>query len=309
VRALERYLAQRDPDVVLSALPYCNLAALWAKQNSNSRVPVVVSERNVLSTYCAAPSNYRKWRWRYLPALVRKTYPRADAVVAVSEQVADDLLSRVKLRHDNINTIYNPVVDDALRRQAGEPLDHPWFTPGKAPVILGVGRLTEQKDFSTLMQAFANVRATREVKLVLLGEGRLRSELQKLAGALGIEDDVDMPGFVDNPFRYMTRASLLVLPSEYEGLPGVLIQALACGCPVISTDCPGGSREILADGEYGALVEIGDAQGMARAITTELDHPRAREALLQRAEDFTVERAVDEYLALLDRVVAVAARE
>ena len=307
VHALEQYLEQHEPDVVLSALPYCNLAALWAKRNCHSPIPVVVSERNVMSTYCAAPSNQRKWRWRYLPELIRRTYPEADAVVTVSAQVADDLRTGVKLRHENIHTIHNPVVDDALRRQAQEPLDHPWFTPGSAPVILGAGRLSEQKDFATLMRAFANVRATREAKLVLLGEGRLRGDLEQLAKALGIENDVDMPGFVDNPFRYMARASLFVLPSEYEGLPGVLIQALACGCPVISTDCPGGSREILADGEYGTLVEVGDAQGMARAIVTELDQPRAREILLRRAEEFSVERAVNSYLALLDRIVGDAA--
>jgi len=169
-----------------------------------------------------------------------------------------------------------------------------------------VGRLTEQKDFSTLMKAFADVRATRPLRLVLLGAGGLRNTLQHLANTLGIAEDVDMPGFVDNPFQYMTRAALLVLPSEYEGLPGVLIQALACGCPVISTDCPGGSREILADGAYGALVAVGDAHGMARAIEAELDQPKARDVLLTRAEDFTVERAVNNYLALLDRVVAGA---
>jgi len=308
VRALRSYLEQHSPDVVLSALPYCNLAAIWAKRNADTRVPVVVSERNVLSTYCAAPSNARKWRWRYLPELVRQSYPGADAVVAVSEQVADDLLAKVKLRHGSITTIYNPVVDDTLRRQAREPLEHPWFQPGSPPVVLGVGRLTEQKDFATLMKAFAEVRATRPLRLVLLGEGRLRNTLQRLAGTLGIADDVDMPGFVDNPFQYMTRAALLVLPSEYEGLPGVLIQALACGCPVISTDCPGGSREILADGAYGALVDVGDARGMARAIASELQQPKARAVLLERAEDFTVDRAVDNYLALLDRVVDGAAR-
>jgi len=308
VRALRHYLEERRPDVVLSALTYCNLAALWAKRTSRVQVPVVVSERNVLSNYCAAPSNNRKWRWRYLPELVRRTYPGADAVVAVSRQVAEDLLTRVKLQHRQLDTIFNPVVDDTLRRQAREPLNHPWFAPGNAPVILGVGRLTEQKDFATLVHAVAKVRATRDVKLVLLGEGRLQGELQKLARGLGIGDDVDMPGFVDNPFQYMARASLLVLSSEYEGLPGVLIQAMACGCPVISTDCPGGSREILDDGKYGALVAIGDAQGMARAIAAALDCPVASDTLLHRAEDFSVEHAVSNYLALLDHVVAGVGR-
>jgi glycosyltransferase involved in cell wall biosynthesis len=307
IRSLRQYMDETRPDVVLSALPYANLLAIWAKQVSNSRVPVVVSERIALATYCAAPSNYRKWRWRYLPELVRRTYPGADAVVSVSNQVANDLQENVGLIHPCITTIYNPVVDDTLRANAQQALEHPWFAPGAAPVILGVGRLTEQKDFPTLMRAFAQLRATRQARLVILGEGRLREELQELANELGIGEDVDMPGFVTNPLQYMARASALVLSSEYEGLPGVLIQALGCGCPVVSTNCPGGSAEILADGKYGALVDVGDADAMAHAIIKELDKPTARDILLQRAEDFSVERAVSNYLELLDSVVEQAA--
>ena len=124
---------------------------------------------------------------------------------------------------------------------------------------------------------------------------------------MGIRADVDMPGFVENPFQYMARASVLVLSSIYEGLPGVLIQAMACGCPVVSTDCPGGSAEILVNGEYGALVDVGDASGMAKAVLAELDNPTARNILLRRAEDFSVEHAVRNYLKLLDSVVEKAA--
>jgi glycosyltransferase involved in cell wall biosynthesis len=306
VKSLQDYIAQHRPDVILSALPYCNLAAIWAKQRSGGFVPVVVSERIVLSTYCAAFPNASRWRWRYLPELVRQTYPGADAVVAVSNEVADDLRTRVGLVHDSINTIYNPVVDDDLRRRAQEPIEHKWFEPDAPPVILGVGRFTEQKDFATLIQAFATVRKSKNARLVLLGEGRLREELEEQALRLGIAADVDLPGFVENPFRYMMRASVLVLSSRYEGLPGAIIQALACGCPVVSTDCPGGSREILAAGQYGTLVDIGDATGMAQAIRNELDRPRPRETLLTRAEDFSVARGVEHYLKLLDEVVRQA---
>jgi len=307
LRSLQHYMKKRRPDVILSALPYANLVAVWAKQASAFRMPVIVSERNALSTYCAAPSNYRKWRWRYLPELVRRTYPKADAVVAVSNHVANELTTAVGLKHQNVTTIYNPVTDDTLRANAKKALEHAWFTPGAAPVILGVGRLTEQKDFSTLMLAFANVRAKRAARLVILGEGRLREDLATLANELCIQADVDMPGFVENPFQYMARASVLVLSSQYEGLPGVLIQAMACGCPVVSTDCPGGSAEILANGEYGALVAVGDADGMTKAVLAELDNPTARDILLRRAQDFSVERAADNYLKLLDSVVAQAA--
>ena len=306
IESLRRYMEQHRPDVILSALTYCNLVAIWAKQGSNLNVPVVVSERIALSTYCSSPSNFRKWRWRYLPELVRRTYPGADAVVSVSNQVADDLTTVVGLDKASVTTIYNPVVDNVLRTNAQESLEHTWFSSQAVPVILGVGRLTEQKDFSTLMRAFADVRATREARLVLLGEGRLRADLEDLAIKLDIQEDVDMPGFVENPFQYMARASVLVVSSEYEGLPGVLIQALACACPVLSTDCPGGSREILADGKYGPLVDVGDAEGMAKAIQAQLDSPTDKDVLLGRAEDFSVARAVDNYLALLDSVASQA---
>jgi glycosyltransferase involved in cell wall biosynthesis len=242
-----------------------------------------------------------------LPEVVRRTYPGADAVVTVSAYVANDLITKMGLTRQSVTTIYNPVVDDTLRARAQQALDHPWFNQSAVPVILAVGRLTEQKDFPTLMRAFAVVRATREARLVLLGEGRLRADLEVLANRLGVRKDVDMPGFVENPFQYMARASVLVLSSEYEGLPGVLIQALACGCPVVSTDCPGGSREILADGQYGALVDIGDADGIAKAILAELGNPTAKDVLLRRAEDFSVDRAVSNYLNLLDSVVTQAA--
>ena len=306
IASLQRYLATAKPDVVLSAITYANLIGIWAKQMSGATVPVVVSERIALSTYCAAPSNYRKWKWRYLPALVNRTYPGADAVVAVSHDAAEELVTRVGVDRQSVTTIHNPVVDSTLHNGAKQPLEHPWFTPGSPPVILAAGRLTEQKDFPTLMRAFAIVHAQRPVRLVILGEGRLRPDLQQLANDLGIQADVDMPGFVGNPFQFMAHASLLVLSSLYEGLPGVLIQALACGCPVVSTDCPGGSREILADGKYGALVAVGDVDAMANAMQAELDDPIDRALLLARARDFSVERAVDNYLALLDSVVTRA---
>jgi len=306
LHALRRYIRNRRPDIILSALTYANLIAIWAANTKGVETPVVVSERNALSTQCSTPANQRKWRWRYLPDLVNRFYPSADAVVSVSEQVADDLSVAAGLDRQHVTTIYNPVVDDALRRRAEEPLEHEWFAPGAIPVVLGAGRLVEQKDFSTLIRAFARLREGREARLVILGEGKQRHSLEGLAGELGVRDDVLLPGFVENPFRYMARASVFVLSSRYEGLPGVLIQALACGCPVISTNCPGGSAEILANGKYGPLVDVGDVAAMAEAIELQLDYPTARDLLLGRAEDFSVERAADRYLELLDGVVAGA---
>jgi glycosyltransferase involved in cell wall biosynthesis len=157
-----------------------------------------------------------------------------------------------------------------------------------------------QKDFPTLLKAFARVRAVREARLVILGEGKKRIELETLAQELGVAAEVDLPGWVDNPFAWMARAAVFVLSSAYEGLPGVLIQALACGCPVVSTDCPSGPAEILAGGTYGPLVPVGDDQALANAIFAVLSAPPDRDRLRARAAMFSMDRAVDQYLRHLE---------
>jgi glycosyltransferase involved in cell wall biosynthesis len=304
VVSLRRYLREQRPDAVLSALTYANLTALWARRISGVSVPIVVSERISLSQHCFNASNRRKWRWRFLPPLVGKSYPEADAIVAVSNHVADDLAAVAGVQRDSVTTIYNPVVDDKLYEQANAPLEHPWFAPGSVPVILGVGRLTDQKDFPTLLRAFARVRARRKVRLVILGEGKLRSALEDMIAELGLQADVQLPGFVQNPFNFMAKAAVLALSSLYEGLPGVLIQALACGCPVVSTNCPGGSAEILDDGKIGPLVTPGDDAAFAEALESVLDDPPDKSGLRERAELFSTDRASEQYLGLLDDLAA-----
>ncbi len=304
VSALARYLDNHGPDALLSALTYANLTALWANQLAKHPVPVVVSERNALATACADPRRYRKWRFRYLPPLVRHTYPQSAAVVAVSEHVERELREDIGLQHPRLVTLHNPVVDENLRKQAAQPLDHPWFAPHQPPVVLAVGRLTQQKDLPTLLHAFALLRERRPARLMILGDGDLREELTALCERLHIAENVALPGFVMNPFPYMARAGVLALTSVYEGLPGVLIQAMACGCPVVSTDCRGGSREILVDGKYGPLVPVGDAPSLADALTAQLQQPTPSEQLRQRANDFGVTQATTRYLALLDEVAA-----
>jgi glycosyltransferase involved in cell wall biosynthesis len=304
LRSLQCYLRARQPDVILSALTYANLIALWAKNVVDPRLPVVVSERIALSQHCFNEPSRRKWRWRYLPPLVGSSYPYADAIISVSNQVADDLSSVSGLPRDTIKTIYNPVVDDELRSQSAMSLDHPWFAPQSPPVILGVGRLAQQKDFSTLIRGFARLRANRKARLLILGEGKQRPLLEALVKELGLQADVQLPGFVANPFQFMARAAALVLSSEYEGLPGVVIQALACGCPVVSTDCPGGSAEILCDGEYGPLVPVGDDAELCAAVESVLDNPIEKHVLTQRAEQFSIDCAAEQYITVLDTLVA-----
>lgn len=304
VAALRDYLRESPPDVLLSAMTYTNLVALWARNLAGTSVPVVVSERISLSHHLASKNVKPAWRWRHLLPAVRHAYSRADGILTVSESVTNDLVASTGLSRDLVQTVYNPVVSAELEAMAAEPLDHPWFAPGERPVVLGVGRLIDQKDFSTLLRAFAILAGQRAARLVILGDGRLRPQLEALARELEIEAYVDLPGFAENPYRYMARAGVFALSSIYEGLPGVLIQALACGCPVVSTDCPGGSAEILQGGQVGRLVPMSDPDALADALKATLAEPPAPEDLRASAAEFSVQRAGQRYLACLDGVVA-----
>jgi glycosyltransferase involved in cell wall biosynthesis len=189
-----------------------------------------------------------------------------------------------------------------LFEQAKQPVSHPWFEQNRLPVILAVGRLTKAKDYPTLFRAFSLVRQVRPAKLLILGEGEERSNLERLAIELGIQNDVSMPGFVDNPFAFMAKASVFVLSSAWEGFGNVLVEALACGCPVVATDCRSGPREILDNGRYGRLVPVGDHEALAKAILETLDNPdfpADRQTRLQRAMEFSIDAAVDKYLKVL----------
>jgi glycosyltransferase involved in cell wall biosynthesis len=229
-----------------------------------------------------------------------------DAVVAVSNGVADDINRRTGFPRKRINTVYNPSVTPHLVGKSKEKLNHPWFAPGQPPVILGAGRLGRAKDFPNLIQAFAKVRQQRPVRLMILGEAKhprktskRRTQLTALAESLGVSEDLALPGFAQNPYKYMANAGVFVLSSLYEGLPNVLIEALACGCPVVSTDCPSGPLEILDNGKYGALVPMADATALADAIVSVLKRPPSAELLRERANLFTVDKSVDRYETLL----------
>jgi glycosyltransferase involved in cell wall biosynthesis len=227
--------------------------------------------------------------------MIRHFYPWADAVTAVSDGVADDLARVSGLPRSAIVTTWNPVVSPSLSEAAAQPLEHAWFRPGEPPVVLGVGKLRPQKDFATLIDAFAKVRAKRPARLMILGEGVEEGRLRVRARRLDISADVALEGFVANPFAYMARAAVFALSSAWEGLPSVLIQAMACGCPVVSTDCPSGPSEILEGGARGPLVPVGDSDALAAAILRLLDSPPDREGLRRRAEDFSVERVALRY--------------
>lgn len=300
--ALVDYLASHRPDVLISADTYCNLVAIWARRLSGVATRIIASEHNTLSVQLQRPERRRAWRWRHAPELIGHVYRRADAIVTVSRGVGDDLARLCGLPRDHITTIYNPVhFGPELDRLASAPLEAGLLPAGDAPIVLGVGRLVGPKDFATLIRAFALVRARRPARLVILGEEQKhgeRARLLALAGSLGVADDVHLPGHVANPYRFFARAAVFVLSSYREGLGNVVIEALACGCPVVSTDCPFGPAEILEDGKYGWLVRIGDPEGMAAAIEATLGAPPRSEFLRARGGAFSAERAASAYLSL-----------
>lgn len=295
--ALAEYLAERQPDVLLSANSWPNLVALWARRLSGAPTRIVVSERVQLSARVAHLGRHA--RWRHLPRLIARSYPEAAGIVAISEGVARDLAATTGLPRESIATLPNPVVSARLGELAAAPCPHEWLAEGAPPVILGAGRLHPQKDFATLLSAFARIRAAREARLIILGEGAERPHLESLAHELGVAGDVALPGYVDNPFAFMSRAAVFALSSRYEGFGNVLLEALACGCPAVSTDCPSGPGEILEGGRVGPLVPVGDAAALAQAILTSLDAPPPRAALARAAAPYSVEAATRAYLDVL----------
>jgi glycosyltransferase involved in cell wall biosynthesis len=199
------------------------------------------------------------------------------------------------------------VVLPDLTERAAAPAPHPWLAQrGGPPVVVAAGRLEGQKNFPLLLEAFARLRRERPARLLILGEGRKRAPLEEQARALGIEDDLALPGFIDNPYAAFSRAALFVLSSDHEGLPAVLIQALACGCPVVSTDCPHGPAEILDHGRYGELVPVRDAPALAAAMARTLDHPLPAQTLRARGGEFSLASSVNRYLELLGSHAQVA---
>ena len=295
-RALAAYLARERPDVVLSTSAPANLAALGARALSRSPARVVVSVNLNLSA--ATGSRQRFWG-PALRGLARRAYRRADAVIAVSQGVAEDLARVLAPPRPPIVTITNPLPIAEIEEKARAPLAHPWLEPRAPPILLAVGKLKRQKDYPTLIRAFARVRARRPARLLILGEGEERPRLERLVRDQGLAQDVALPGFVENPWAWMARASVFVLSSAWEGFSNVLAEALACGCPVVSTDCPSGPAELLDDGAFGTLVPVGDDRALAEALLETLEKPRDPARLRARASAFSVDTAVDRYLDVL----------
>ncbi|MGA7980714.1 MAG: glycosyltransferase, partial [Chromatiaceae bacterium] len=243
------YLRRRRPRVLLAAGHRSNRLAVGCKQQRwRPTTRIFLSVHNVLTPGLAEMGPVRRWLRVHD---IRRAYPRADGVICVSAGVAEDLARYVTIPAVKLSVIHNPVLSEELLRTAERECSHPWMAPGQPPVILGAGRLTSQKDFATLVRAFALLAADVDHRLLIIGDGAERAALERLAAELGVAERVTFPGFVEDPLSYMCRARLFVLSSAWEGFGNVLVEAMAVGTPVVSTDCPSGPREILLDGTLG----------------------------------------------------------
>ena len=287
------YVREARPHVLVSALPGANAAAVCAAELTDRAIPVVVTVRNV-------PADYYAPDWL---VAARTLYPLADAVVAVSRGVAEAVQRSLAVDAKRVSAIYNPIPADSIRRLAQAEVTHPWFADGEPPVVLSVGREAPSKDYPTLVEAFGLARREMDARLVILGQlsAPYRARLKSLARGLGVEGDLGFVDFDENPYRYMKRAGLLALSSRSEGLPTVILEALACGTPAVSTDAPCGPREIL--GGWGDLPPVGDAPALALALIGTLRGARpSEEALRARAADFSPEKAAAAYVALFEKL-------
>ncbi|BAU50344.1 glycosyl transferase [Sulfurifustis variabilis] len=296
IPAIALYLLRARPRVMLAQRVRVNVLSLRARTLTRARTRMFVTVNTNMSRELAALKPQKHARHLHL---LKKYYPHNDGIIAVSHGVAADLsrLIGIPLRH--IDVAPNPTVTPELERMAAEPLDDPWFASGEPPVIVGMGRLEPQKDFPTLLRAFAILRRKRRCRLIVLGEGKERESLLRQATELGIAEDVRFPGFVKNPYAYLSRAALFALSSAWEGSPNSLTEALALGTPLVSTDCPDGPREILENGHHGPLVPVGDADALAAAMTTTLERPPDRRQLQAAAQRYTLQRSATAYLRAL----------
>lgn len=295
--ALARYLRDQRPRALLAAKDRAGRAALLARRLARTDTRIVLRLGTNLSTAMEGRSGIER-RLRYWP--IRRLYPGIDRIVAVSNGVAEDTAAIARIPRASIDVIRNPVITPELTYLATEPCAHPWFQPGEAPIILGAGRLQRQKDFPTLIRAFALVRRKFPCRLAIIGDGRDRAALEALVAELEVRALVDLPGFQTNPFPFIAAANLFVLSSAWEGSPNVLTEAMALGTPVVSTDCPSGPSELLDGGRFGPLVPVGDVEGLARAMLDTLERPKPPQTLRQAVAEYNQAESARHYLRVLE---------
>lgn len=290
---LIRYLRRVRPDVMLSDKDRVNRTALWACRLAGVDTRRVVRFGTTVSVNLLGKNRLERWAQTFS---IKRFYRQADAVVVPSQGVKDDLVSVFGLPDELVSVVPNPIVTGGFESLAAASVTWPWADGEDVRVVIGVGELSERKDFATLLRAFARVRSTRVCRLLLVGDGRQRSALATLAETLEVADDVHFTGFVDNPYPYIRRSDVLALTSRWEGMGVVLAEALALGVQVVSTDCPSGPREVLQDGRVGFLASVGDVDAVATSLLRALDEPFPKQVLTAAADSYRVERSVDQYM-------------
>lgn len=295
LRPLVRYLRSAQPNALLANMWPLTVMAVLARHLANVQTRVVVAEHTTWSRSELLARPTVGWQVR---TSMHHVFPKADGIVAVSQGAADDLAQFAKLDRRSIEVIYNPVVGSPPQRHAVECGPADWWQCSHKR-LLAVGTLKAIKGYDTLLDAFARLRERVDARLLILGEGSERAALEAQVERLGLQGQVSMPGFVLDPGPYYQRADLFVLSSNAEGFGNVVVEALAAGTPIVSTDCPSGPREILADGRFGRLVPVGDSAALAEAMAQSLAIDHDHEALRARAQDFTIDKAVDAYERLL----------
>ena len=306
---LIRYFKKEKPDIFVSAFPRINIVCIVARITSGVKTKIVITEHSVFSYLPIIAKTFfrRLFSMIFMPSLAKIFYPRADAVICVCRGLFSHLLKIVK-NFKNISVIYNPIIDDNIYKLSNEDANHRWFEDKATPVIIAVGRLVDCKDYPNLLRAFSMVIQNRKAHLIILGRGPEKDSLIKLSKTLGISAQIDFMGFQENPYKFMKNSSVFVLSSNQEGFGNVIVEAMACGVSVISTDCPTGPSEIIEDKKNGLLVEPSSCEALAKAILYVLDNSEvARELSVngqKRAEDFLISNSVKGYESIFNKIIA-----
>lgn len=288
------YLRSARPDVVFSAEDHLNGAVLLAAIASGSKAKISGSSRVPPSDTYSNALFTKGW---VLKCMKRMVMWRADALTCVSEDMVEQY--RCVFAAAPHVCVYNIIDDRHSRLRMKEPVEHEWLLNKIAPVIVAAGTLTTRKGFADLIHAMNELSNTRHVRLIILGEGPLRNELEGLVVKLGLSDRVSLPGNVENPLKYFFHSDVFVLSSYVEGLPNVLVEAMICGCTPVATDCPTGPREVLQNGKYGYLVPVCDPVAMAAGIRKALDHPIAKGLLADAVRPFEETAVIKRHFEIL----------